>query len=138
MVRGEDKMTFSEKLKYLRKEKGISQEDLAQVIHVTRQSVSKWETGTAYPDIEKLRMLSEFYSLSLDDLMNQENAESSRLIDEILEEDDQEDLEENLILGGFIIGIGLGLVTGNFLLGTAGGFIGLGLPYLIRGIKKIR
>lgn len=131
-------MTFSEKLKYLRKEKGISQEELAQVIHVTRQSISKWETGTAYPDIDKMKILSEFYKISLDDLMDTENVIIGGHVEEIIEEDDQEDLEENLIVGGFVIGIGLGVVTGNFLLGTAGGFIGLGLPYLIRGIKKIR
>ena len=131
-------MTFSEKLKYLRKEKEISQEELAQVIHVTRQSVSKWETGTAYPDIEKMKILSDFYKISLDDLMNMDNVIIGGHQQEVLEEDDQEDLEENLIVGGFVIGIGLGVVTGNFLLGTAGGLIGLGLPYLIRSIKKIR
>jgi len=134
MVRGEDKMTFSEKLKYLRKEKGVSQEELAKVIHVTRQSVSKWETGTAYPDMEKMKILSDFYKISIDDLMDTENG----IMGGDQEEDDQEDLDENLIVGGFVIGIGLGVVTGNFLLGTAGGLIGLGLPYLLRGIKKIR
>lgn len=138
MVRGEDKMTFSEKLKYLRKEKKISQEELAQVIHVTRQSVSKWETGTAYPDIEKMKILSDFYNISLDDLMDTDNVVISGHQEEITEEDDQEELEVDLIVGGFVIGIGLGVVTGNFLLGTAGGLIGLGLPYLIRSIKKIR
>jgi len=138
MVRGEDKMTFSEKLKYLRKEKKISQEELAQVIHVTRQSVSKWETGTAYPDIEKMKILSDFYNISLDDLMDTDNVVISGHQEEITEEDDQEELEVDLIVGGFVIGIGLGVVTGNFLLGIAGGLIGLGLPYLIRSIKKIR
>lgn len=131
-------MTFSEKLKYLRKEKGISQEELAQVIHVTRQSISKWETGTAYPDIDKMKILSEFYKISLDDLMDTDNVIISGHVEEIKEEDNQEDLEENLIVGGLLVGMGLGVVTGNYLLGTAGGFIGLGLPYLIRGIKKIR
>lgn len=131
-------MTFSEKLKYLRKKKEISQEELAQVLHVTRQSISKWETGTAYPDIEKMKMLSDFYNISLADLMNQDNNESSGLNVKNHEEDDQEELEVNLIVGGFVIGTALGLVTGNFLLGTAGGLIGLGLPYLIRSIRKIR
>ncbi|HSR05087.1 MAG TPA: helix-turn-helix transcriptional regulator [Proteiniclasticum sp.] len=131
-------MTFSEKLKYLRKEKEISQEELAKVIHVTRQSVSKWETGTAYPDMEKMKILSDFYKISLDDLMNTENVIIGGYQQEVVEEDDQEDLEENLNVGGFVIGIGLGVVTGNFLLGTAGGLIGLGLPYLIRSFRKIR
>lgn len=132
-------MTFSERLKDLRKEKGVSQEELAKVLHITRQSISKWETGTAYPDMEKMKMLSDFYELSLDELMDQESKDASGLQIKVTETgEEQEDLEENLIVGGFIIGMGLGLVTGNFLLGTAGGFIGLGLPYILRSIKKIR
>jgi len=131
-------MTFSERLKNLRKERGVSQEELSKVLHITRQSISKWETGTAYPDMEKMKMLSDFYELSLDELMDQESKGASGLQIKVTETgEEQEDLEENLIVGGFIIGLGLGLVTGNFLLGTAGGFIGLGLPYIIRAIKKI-
>ena len=131
-------MTFSERLKNLRKERGVSQEELAKVLHITRQSISKWETGTAYPDMEKMKMLSDFYELSLDELMDQDSKGASGIQIKVTETgEEQEDLEENLIVGGFIIGMGLGLVTGNFLLGTAGGFIGLGLPYIIRAIRKI-
>lgn len=70
-------MAFSKKLKDLRKERGISQEELAKVLHITRQSISKWETGTAYPDMEKMKMLSDFYELSLDELMDQESKGAS-------------------------------------------------------------
>lgn len=42
----------------------------------------------------------------------------------------------NLILGGFIIGIGIGLVTENFMWGTAGAFIGIGIGYLLESVKK--
>ena len=71
-------MTFSERLKDLRKERGISQEELAKVLHITRQSISKWtETGAAYPDMEKMKMLSDFYELTLDELMNQESKGAS-------------------------------------------------------------
>lgn len=132
-------MTFSEKLKELRKKKGISQEELAKELHITRQSISKWETAAAYPDMEKMKMLSAFYGLTLDELMNQESMGDTLSQQEKEEvEEDQEDLDENLIVGGFIIGTGLGVLTGNYLLGTAGGFIGIGLAYVIRGIKKIR
>lgn len=131
-------MTFSERLKDLRKEKGVSQEELAKVLHITRQSISKWETGAATPDMEKMKMLGAYYRLSLDELLGEEASDVKLTGDATEERENQEDLEENLILGGFIIGIGLGVVTGNFLLGTAGGLIGLGLPYIIRGIKKLR
>ncbi len=129
-------MTFSDKLKALRKEKGISQEDLAEVLHVTRQSVSKWETGVGYPDIEKIKMLSDYYRVSLDELLDHDSTNKKEMIEEEEEEED-EDFEVNLMLGGFIVGTGLGLVTGNFLLGTAGAFIGMGIPYILKSFKRI-
>lgn len=107
------------------------------MLQITRQSISKWETGAAIPDMEKMRMLGDYYGLSLDELMDEDFSCRKEPDDAMDEDENQEDLEENLILGGFIVGIGLGFVTGNFLLGTAGGFIGLGLPYIIRGIRKI-
>jgi len=82
-------------------------------------------------------MLSEFYGMTLDELMNQEYT-GENVSQSEKEEEDEEDLDENLIVGGFIIGMGLGVLTGNYLLGTAGGFIGIGLAYVIKGIKKIR
>ncbi|MBO1265332.1 helix-turn-helix transcriptional regulator [Proteiniclasticum sp. SCR006] len=131
-------MTFSERLKNLRKERGVSQEELAKVLHITRQSISKWETGAAIPDMDKMRMLGDYYGLSLDELMD-EDFSGRKEPDDVMDEDEnQDDLEENLILGGFIIGIGLGFVTGNFLLGTAGGLIGLGLLYIMKAVKKMR
>lgn len=48
------KLSFSEKLQRLRKEKGLSQEQLAELLDVSRQSVSKWESGQTYPEINKL------------------------------------------------------------------------------------
>lgn len=62
-------MSFSENLKSIRKEKGISQEDLAEIIGVSRQAVSKWEQGSGYPEMEKLLILSKKLNISLDYLM---------------------------------------------------------------------
>lgn len=62
-------MSFSENLKSIRKEKGISQEDLAEIIGVSRQAVSKWEQGLGYPEMEKLLILSKKLNISLDYLM---------------------------------------------------------------------
>lgn len=64
-------MKFNEKLQNLRKEKNMSQEDLAAKLNVTRQSVSKWESGLAYPEMEKLIVLSELFGVSLDDLIKE-------------------------------------------------------------------
>ena len=63
-------MKFSEKLQTLRKEKKMSQEDLAQELDVSRQSVSKWESGTTYPEMDKLLALCKIFNCSLEDLTN--------------------------------------------------------------------
>jgi len=68
-------MSFNEKLQYLRKEKKLSQEQLANMLDVTRQSVSKWESGTTYPEMDKLIMLCKIFKCSLDDLTNDEITE---------------------------------------------------------------
>lgn len=62
-------MGFGLKLQNLRKEKGLSQEALAERLNVTRQAVSKWETGEGYPEMEKLLLISDLFQVSLDYLM---------------------------------------------------------------------
>ena len=63
-------MVFADKLQSLRKSKGLSQEELAEKCNVTRQSVSKWETGLGYPETEKLLILCEILDVDLDYLMS--------------------------------------------------------------------
>jgi len=63
-------MKFSEKLRMLRKEKNLSQEELANLLNVSRQSVSKWESEQAYPEMEKLIQLCKIFDCKLDDLTN--------------------------------------------------------------------
>ena len=65
-------MSFSENLKQIRKEKGLSQEELAELLDVSRQAVSKWEQGNGYPEVEKLLLLSSKLNISLDSLMSAE------------------------------------------------------------------
>lgn len=62
-------MNLSTQLKELRKRDGLSQEALAERIYVTRQTVSNWETGKSYPDIQSLLMLSVLFDVSLDELV---------------------------------------------------------------------
>lgn len=62
-------MQFSEKLAELRRRRGLSQEQLADILGVTRQSVSKWEGGTAMPELAKLVALSELFEVSVDYLV---------------------------------------------------------------------
>lgn len=62
-------MTFQEKIYNLRAEKNLSQEKLAEELAVSRQTVAKWETGKAYPEIEKLVSISRYFGLTIDALV---------------------------------------------------------------------
>lgn len=62
-------MTFGEKLYYLRKAKGLSQEALAEKLNTSRQAVSKWENNNGYPETEKIILLSKLLDVNLDDLL---------------------------------------------------------------------
>lgn len=63
-------MSFADNLRELRKEKNLTQEELAELLKVSRQSVSKWEQGIGYPEVEKLLFLSEKMNVSLDSLLD--------------------------------------------------------------------
>lgn len=63
-------MSFADNLRELRKEKHLTQEELAELLEVSRQSVSKWEQGISYPEVETLLLLSEKMCISLDSLMD--------------------------------------------------------------------
>ena len=65
-------MKLSEKLYKLRKERGLSQEQLADVLGVSRQAISKWESGAAMPETEKLIALSKYFGVTADYLLNDE------------------------------------------------------------------
>lgn len=62
-------MAFSNNLTYLRKKRNMSQEQLAEVLGVTRQAVSKWEAGQSTPDVEKLLQLSELFQVPVDQML---------------------------------------------------------------------
>ncbi len=64
-------MTLSEKLLALRTEKGLSQEDLAEKLEVSRQSVSKWETGQSTPDLDKIIRLADLFGVTVDQLVRE-------------------------------------------------------------------
>ena len=63
-------MTFKEKLIVLRKNKGLTQDDFAKAVGVSRQAVYKWENGTSYPEVPKLLEIKALYGISLDDLFD--------------------------------------------------------------------
>ena len=62
-------LNFNEKLINLRKSKGLSQEELGNELKVSRQTISKWESCQSYPDFQRLVLLSDFFGLTLDELV---------------------------------------------------------------------
>ena len=62
-------MKFNEKLMSIRKMKGLSQEELGMELQVSRQTISKWESGQSYPDFQRLVMLSDYFDMTLDELV---------------------------------------------------------------------
>ena len=71
-------MSFADRLKEYRRDRGFSQEDLADQLNVSRQAIGKWEQGQAYPEVEKLLALCAALKVSLDELMADELPEGCR------------------------------------------------------------
>ena len=65
-------MEFNEKLKELRSSRGLTQEELAEALFVSRTAISKWESGRGYPSIDSLKEISTFFSVTIDELLSGE------------------------------------------------------------------
>lgn len=65
-------MEFNEKLQELRKSRGLTQEELAEALFVSRTAVSKWESGRGYPSIDSLKEISKYFSVTIDELLTGE------------------------------------------------------------------
>ena len=98
-------MTFAENLKMLRKQAGMSQEQLAEKLGVSRQAVTKWETGVGIPDIENIMAISTLFDISIDDLLSNESGskklpETEYLYESVTEYDVDESKCYDMKLGG--------------------------------------
>ncbi len=71
-------MNFNEKLIDLRKSKGLSQEELGAELGVSRQTVSKWESCQSYPDFQRLVLLSDYFGITLDELVKDVDVQEVR------------------------------------------------------------
>lgn len=63
-------MEFNEKLQELRKNRGLTQEELAEVLYVSRTAISKWESGRGYPSIDSLKEIAKYFSVTIDELLS--------------------------------------------------------------------
>lgn len=82
-------MELNEKLRELRKRKGLTQEELAASLYVSRTAISKWESGRGYPNIESLKAIAKLFSVTVDDLLS-----SGELL--TLAEEDHKQIENHL------------------------------------------
>ena len=108
-------MEFNNRLYQLRKQKGLSQEELASRLNVSRQTVSKWEVGDSTPDMEKLTAMSALFDVSLDQLVlgkeapQSEAPAKSQLIDTISEKvltpDNKKKAKSALKIAGIIAAV---------------------------------
>lgn len=113
-------MNLPEKLTYLRKQKELTQSDLAETLNVSRQAISRWEVGTAAPSTDNLKMLSNLYGVSVDYLLN-DNADDVSIDSEnhrLYQEDAGKKTETGAkgILTGFLIAAAVTFVVLLFIL----------------------
>lgn len=108
-------MEFHNKLYNLRKQKGLSQEELANRLNVSRQTISKWEVGDSTPEMEKLIAISDLFGISLDELVmdkapvkTEEVSAKSELVSELTEkvltDDNKKKAKKGLKIAAYIVG----------------------------------
>ena len=90
-------MEFNNKLYELRKQKGLSQEELANRLNVSRQTVSKWEVGESSPDMEKLVAISELFGISLDELVLDKAVKKEEASEQIVKSELYNDIKEHVL-----------------------------------------
>ena len=96
-------MTFAEKIKTIRKQAGMSQEQLAEKLNVSRQAITKWETDAGIPDIENIMAISALFDISIDELLSNEKgakAKTDYLFESITEYDIDEPKRYDMKFGG--------------------------------------
>ena len=125
-------MEFSEKLKELRSEKGISQAKLAVDIHISRSAVAKWENGLGLPSDESLKMLAEYFGVGVGELLPDKSNE------EILVEKNKTIARQKNVIIGISFGCALSLFVSVYVfvepLRATIGMLGLGIVFILLGI----
>lgn len=111
-------MEFNNKLFELRKQKGLSQEELAGRLNVSRQTISKWEVGESAPDMDNLVSISELFGVSLDELVLDKTTEKeqpsvqvvrselySDIKEHVLTDDNKNKAKKGLKIAGIVLGV---------------------------------
>lgn len=102
-------MEFSQKLKELRSKKGVSQAKVAADIHISHSAVAKWENGLGLPNDESLKLLADYFSVTIDELISNKSNE------EILVSKNKTIDQQKKVIIGFAAGCAIGLFTLGFI-----------------------
>lgn len=119
-------MSFGSNLENLRKQKGWSQDKLADKLHISRQAISKWENGTSKPDIDNVKSISNIFSIGIDELLDNELPDRAAKLDV-----EKEEKKENVIQ---VIKYMIIAVVLIYLISVIGKFISL--LTIVNGIQK--
>lgn len=117
-------MVLSEKIAFLRKKNGWSQEELAEKLDISRQSVSKWELGKSYPDIHSLLLLSTLFNISLDQLIKGD-------LEIMKEEISKKEIQEFNFYGGIFSILLIGTTVTVAPLAYFLGIYGIGITFVL-------
>ena len=151
-------MKFHEKLYAVRKKAGMTQNDLAEKMNVSRQAVSRWEMGTAMPDVENLVAMSDLFGVSLDYLLKDHaaSAQQAEMLDIQHEKAEKEKSDQkgswllipiampliglSFLINGWLFEKDILWNIGFFLLGLSLVVLGIGFvaELIYSGIKRIR
>lgn len=110
-------VNLGEQLQSLREGKNMSREELAQEMNVSRQAVYKWENNKGYPDIENLIKLSEFYNITLDELIKRDQQFQKKISIDEKEKKFEEFSDPGFYIGILLVFIGLFTELGSFSVG---------------------
>lgn len=116
------KMNFNDRIKKEREKKGWSQAELAEKIHVSRQSVSKWETGKNYPSIEVIIDLSDLFGITIDELLRSDEELKEKVIQDgkqLAHPKWKVFFDSVFLLGAFLLIAKLAFLALNYFTGTS-------------------
>ena len=115
-------MTLGEKLQLLRRAHGLSQEQLAEVLDISRQAISKWENGDSVPDLEKLKAISQYFGVTADYLLFEEQTEPQSTTDAAARKL-SEDIRSFARINGHWVGYAVAIIGTTLLLRVLAGMI---------------
>ena len=118
-------MNLNEVIREKRTEKQLTQEQLANVLEVSKQTVSNWETGETTPDVETLKKLAVVLEFSIDEALN-------------LEIETKDDLVDWLIIAGMFLGNSAGFILNDFTIGYVSTLAGFGIYIIAKAFKNYK